>query len=287
MKIRSLLTLFAMGIILGASVSTFAADAYKRPMPAKPLTFGKTVLGGEVPVICVPLTAQTEEKLLDEARYVAGLKPDMVEVRADYWDFIEDTDKSLAMLRKINDILGDIPILLTVRIKPERGFKEVSDKAKFDFYKGAAKDQLADLIDIELAYGPEKIQAFKKEIAESKIPLVVAHHDMKATPSPEEIRKIMESEIAAGGDVAKIVVKPNSEEDVLAFLNGTLAFRRANPDYPIIASGSGDIGRITRLIGGLNGIDLTFSSGVKGSNPTQMPVPVVREVFDVIYPQAK
>lgn len=48
----------------------------------------------------------------------------------------------------------------------------------------------------------------------------------------EEIRKILEREIAAGEDVAKIVIKPNKEEDVLTFLNGTLGFRRAHPEYP-------------------------------------------------------
>lgn len=275
----------AAALLLPVFASSAFAEGYRRPVPAKPLAWGKTVLGGTAPVVCVPLTATSREKLLEEAKVVADLKPDMIEVRADYWDFIEDTAASLAMLRDINKAFGDTPILLTVRIKAERGYKDVSDKAKFDFYKGAIKEKLADLIDMELAYGEAKIKAFKKELEGSGIALVVAHHDMTATPSVQDIVKIMEREIAAGGDVAKIVVKPNKEEDVLTFLNGTLAFRRAHPDYPIIASGSGDTGRITRLIGGLFGIDLTFSSGVKGSNPTQMPVPVVREALGVIYPE--
>ena len=288
MNIKKTLTcLLAAALIIPAMASMAFADGYKRPMPTKPITSGPTVLGGPAPVVCVPLTATTKDKLLEEAKFVAGLKPDMIEVRADYWDFIEDTKASVAMLRDINKVFGDTPILLTVRIKAERGYKDVSDTAKFNFYKAAAKEKLADFIDMELAYGPEKIKAFKNELKGTGIALVVAHHDMKATPSSEEIVKIMEREINAGGDVAKIVVKPNKEEDVLTFLNGTLAFRRAHPEYPIIASGSGDTGRITRLIGGLFGIDLTFSSGVKGSNPTQMPVPVVREAISVIYPTTK
>ncbi len=52
------------------------------------------------------------------------------------------------------------------------------------------------------------------------------------TATFEEIRKILEREIAADRDVAKIVVKSNKEEDVLTFLNGTLGFRRAHPEYP-------------------------------------------------------
>ena len=191
------------------------------------------------------------------------------------------------MLKDIKAVMPDVPILLTVRIKAERGHQDVDTSKKFAFYERAVAEKLPAFIDVELAYGPEVIQNFKKKLAGTDIKLVVAYHDLKATPSSEEIKAIMEREIAAGGDVAKIVVKPNKEEDVLTFLNGTLSFRRANPNYPIIASGSGDVGRITRLIGGLFGIDLTFASGVKGSNPTQMPVAVVRDANDLIYPISK
>lgn len=114
-------------------------------------------------------------------------------------------------------------------------------------------------------YGADTIKNLKKDL--NGVPVVVAYHDLKGTPSSEEIANILKKEIDAGGDVAKIVVKPNSQADVLRFLNGTLEFRTKNPAYPVIASASGQEGRITRLAGGLFGIDLTFASGVKGSNP--------------------
>jgi len=89
----------------------------------------------------------------------------------------------------------------------------------------------------------------------------------------------------AGADVTKIVVIPHSEEDVLTFLGCILAFRRAHPEYPIIASGGGPVGAVTRLIGGLFGIDLTFAVGSKASGPGQMPVDAVRQCLEVIYPK--
>ncbi len=268
----------------GAMTTAMAADPYVRPLPTHPVTAGKMVMGSAQPVIAVPLVGETHDAIVKEAKVVKGLNPDLIEVRADYWDFINDTDQSIAMLKEIKSIMGDTPILLTVRIKAERGHQDVSADKKFAFYDRAIQEKLPTLIDVELAYGQDFIQNFKKKLSGTGISLVVAHHDMKATPSADEIKAIMEKEIAAGGDVAKIVVKPNSEEDVLTFLNGTLSFRRAHPEYPIIASGSGDVGRITRLIGGLFGIDLTFASGVKGSNATQMPVAVVRDANAVIYP---
>lgn len=288
MTLNRIATAICASIVLSAaSMSSYAADAYTRPMPSNPIVAGPTTLGSIQPVVTVPLVAQARDAILKEAETVKALNPDMVEVRADYWDCIENPDEALKMLRDIRGIMKETPILLTVRIKAERGFKDVSEKAKFDFYAAAVKEKLPNFIDVELAYGQEKIQAFKKTLEGSGISLVVAYHDLNATPSKEEIVKLMESEIAAGGDVAKIVVKPNSEEDVLTFLGGTLAFRRAYPEFPIIASGSGDTGRVTRLIGGLFGIDLTFASGVKGSNATQMPVSTMRMTNDIIYPAQK
>jgi len=182
-------------------------------------------------------------------------------------------------------VIGDTPILLTVRVAEERGFKKVGQKPKFDFYKKAAALKLPNLIDVELVYGADTIKNLKKDL--NGVPVVVAYHDLKGTPSSEEIANILKKEIDAGGDVAKIVVKPNSQADVLRFLNGTLEFRTKNPAYPVIASASGQEGRITRLAGGLFGIDLTFASGVKGSNPWQMPVQTVQEINKVIYPVTK
>ena len=253
---KAKLSLIAAALLVPAfALSAYAAD-FVRPMPTHPIQAGSTLLGGEQPVICSPLVGKNLKAIKAEAKTVKALNPDMVEVRADYWDFIEDTDKAIEALQAIRNIIGDTPILLTVRVAEERGFKKVGQKPKFDFYKKAAALKLPNLIDVELVYGADTIKNLKKEID-------------------------------AGGDVAKIVVKPNSQADVLRFLNGTLEFRTKNPAYPVIASASGQEGRITRLAGGLFGIDLTFASGVKGSNPWQMPVQTVQEIHKVIYPVTK
>lgn len=61
-------------------------------------------------------------------------------------------------------------------------------------------------------YG-DTIKNLKKDL--NGVPVVVAYHDLKGTPSSEEIANILKKEIDAGGDVAKIVVKPNSQAYVL------------------------------------------------------------------------
>lgn len=282
---KAKLSLIAAALLVPAFALSAYAEDFVRPMLTRPIQAGPTLLGGEQPVICSPLVGKNLEAIKAKAKTVKALNPDMVEVRADYWDFIEDTDKAIEALQAIRNIIGDTPILLTVRVAEERGFKKVGQKPTFDFYKKAAALKLPNLIDVELVYEADTIKNLKKDL--NGVPVVVAYHDLKGTPSSEEIANILKKEIDAGGDVAKIVVKPNAQAYVLRFLNGTLEFRTKNPAYPVIASASGQEGRITRLAGGLFGIDLTFASGVKGSNPWQIPVQTVQEINKVIYPVTK
>ena len=283
---KAKLSLIAAALLVPAfALSAYAADFVRPYALPHPIQAGPLFLAVNSPLFVLPLQAKILKPSKQKRKTVKALNPDMVEVRADYWDFIEDTDKAIEALQAIRNIIGDTPILLTVRVAEERGFKKVGQKPKFDFYKKAAALKLPNLIDVELVYGADTIKNLKKDL--NGVPVVVAYHDLKGTPSSEEIANILQKEIDAGGDVAKIVVKPNSQADVLRFLNGTLEFRTKNPAYPVIASASGQEGRITRLAGGLFGIDLTFASGVKGSNPWQMPVQTVQEINKVIYPVTK
>lgn len=99
----------------------------------RPIQAGPTLLGGEQPVICSSLVGKNLEAIKAKAKTVKALNPDMVEVRADYWDFIEDTDKAIEALQAIRNIIGDTPILLTVRVAEERGFKKVDQNRSLIF----------------------------------------------------------------------------------------------------------------------------------------------------------
>lgn len=138
MKFKYLAFSLALATCLSiTALSSIAAEPYVRPQPTEPVKAANMILGSAHPVIAVPLVAQTRDAILKEAAVVKALKPDLIEIRADYWDFIEDTDKSVVMLQDIKNVMGEIPILLTVRIKEERGFKDVSKEAKFAFYDRA------------------------------------------------------------------------------------------------------------------------------------------------------
>lgn len=255
-----------------------------RPMPSRAINARTAILGDSKPLVCIPLVGKNHDEILSEARNVPIIAPDIIELRIDAWDFIEDVESSVAMIGEVRSIVGETPIILTCRGDWEGGFKKVSDDAKFAIYIDAIKNNLVDFIDMELKYGREKISEILEYLDNSKTSLIVSFHNFQQTPSKEEIIAVLDEQVNAGAHVAKFAAMPHSEEDVLNVLAATLATRRKHPDIPIITMSMGPIGAVSRLVGGLFGSDLTFAVGSKSSAPGQIPVADLRQCFEVIHP---
>lgn len=254
-----------------------------RPTPLHPIkTRGKT-LGAPKPLVCISLIDSQEPIICEETKRTIQLAPDIIELRIDAWDFIEDVETSLSTIKEVRKIAKDVPIILTCRGHWEGGFKEVSDTAKFSLYEKAVKLKLVDYIDIELAYGEEKIQKARELLKGTSTYLIVSFHDFEKTPPEEELYSIMASEIKAGAHVAKLAVMPKKEEDVLALLAATLSIRRDFPEVPLITMSMGELGSLSRVIGGKFGSDLTFAVGNKESAPGQIPVTKLKQCLDALF----
>ncbi len=256
-----------------------------RLKPKKPIRIRSWTMGGAMPLICIPLVGKSRKEILAEAKNVPEIAPDVIELRIDAWDFVEDVQKSVEMVKEVHAAAGGIPIILTCRGDWEGGYKKVSDEAKFKIYDGAVKGRLVDFIDMELKYGPQKISEVLKSLDGSSVRLIVSFHDFKKTPAKEELISIMSAQIEAGAHVAKLAAMPQAEEDVLTLLEATLAVRRKFADIPIITMSMGGIGAVSRIVGGLYGSDLTFAVGSQASAPGQIPVADLRKCLDVVYPE--
>lgn len=255
-----------------------------RLQPRHPIQARSGVLGGERPMVCIPLVGNAREAILAEAKNVPSIAPDIIELRIDAWDFVEDIAASHEMIKEVRNIVGDTPIILTCRGDWEGGFKKVGDEAKFGIYEAAVKDKLVDFIDVELAYGEEKIKNVLALLDGTATSLIVSFHDFKKTPGRDELLSILKQQIAAGAHVAKLAAMPQKEEDVLNLLSATLELRRQFPCIPVITMSMGAVGAVTRLVGGLFGSDLTFAVGSQSSAPGQIPVAELRKCFEVIHP---
>ncbi len=256
----------------------------KRLQPRHPIQARNALLGGEKPLVCIPLVGKDREAITAEARNVPSIAPDIIELRIDAWDFIEDRELSLEMIKEVRAVVGERPVILTCRGDWEGGFKKVSDEAKFGIYAAAVKEGLVDFIDVELIYGEEKIKEVLETLEGTRTSLIVSFHDIKKTPSRDDLVSILKQQIAAGAQVAKLAAMPQKEEDVLNVLSATLEVRRQFPCIPIITMSMGPTGAVTRLAGGLFGSDLTFAVGLQSLAPGQIPVAELRQCFSVIHP---
>jgi 3-dehydroquinate dehydratase-1 len=254
-----------------------------RPLPQKPIKAGNVTLGGLVPLVCVPLVGKSRDEVLAEVRNLENVAPDIIELRADAWDCIEDREKSAALLREVRGMAKSLPAILTCRGHWEGGIKEVSESAKDAVYDTAIKEGLVNFVDKELSYGEPKLRALKERANAKGISLIISYHNFERTPSKEFIYSQLARQIHCGADVAKAALMPRSEEDVLRLLSATLAVRRDFPDAPMITMSMGPIGMHSRVIGGFYGSDLTFAVGSAASAPGQIPAARMRSAFELMY----
>ena len=151
----------------------------RRLQPRHPIQARNGLLGGEKPMVCIPLVGKDHDGIVSEAKNVPSIAPDIIELRIDAWDFVEDQAASLAMIKEVRAIVGETPIILTCRGDWEGGFKKVSDEAKFGVYEAAVKEGLVDFIDVELIYGEDKIKKVLDLLDGTKTSLIVSFHDFK------------------------------------------------------------------------------------------------------------
>jgi 3-dehydroquinate dehydratase-1 len=253
-----------------------------RVMPTRSLTARGKILGGERPLVCVPLVGRAPEDVLEEARTVAAAGPDLLEVRADAWECAARTEEAMALLVRLRECVPHLPLLFTCRSAAEGGFHFVGEDARTRLFYAAVEERLVDFVDLELSCGRECLAALKRRAAERGIFLVVSFHDFEKTPSREALLATVAAQVEAGADVAKVAVMPQCPEDVLTLLAATLEARRRFPEIPLVAVSMGELGVASRVMGGLFGSDLTFAMGAAASAPGQISLAELRKVSDVL-----
>ncbi|MFC2065965.1 type I 3-dehydroquinate dehydratase [Chloroflexota bacterium] len=135
----------------------------------------------------------------------------------------------------------------------------------------------AEIIDLELRTEKlaEVIPSIKKG---SKI--LLSYHDLKKTPSLNNMRTIVQKQLQAGADICKIVTTARSFDDNLAVLQLISDF----PKIRIVSLAMGSLGFATRVLCPMVGGDFTYASIEKGkeSAPGQVTVKELTKIYGMI-----
>jgi len=247
------------------------------------ITIRGLVLGGPMPAVCLPLVGDSREKVVEEAKALITFEPDLLEWRIDGYEQVESIPDSLALLREVRSIIGEIPLIFTCRIDEEGGMRVISRQDRLDLVCAAMETGDVDILDVELCNDRGFIAAVKEQSVKSGVKLILSHHNFTETPSEAFIYHKLAAAQEAGADIAKLAAMPQSEDDVLTLLGATLRARKEVVDGPIVTMSMGTTGVLSRLAGGLYGSDITFAVGMAASAPGQIPIGELKQGMALLY----
>lgn len=253
-----------------------------RPQSTVGITIKNRLIGGPLPLICLPLMASDQAALLEQAQAIASLGPDLVEWRVDAINTLSSEASVKETLSALYARTRTWPLLFTCRAPQEGGMQTMAPEARLSLYHMAIASGQVDLIDVELSSGTDMIRELRDMCRSAGVKLVLSYHNFNGTPDSDALLKTLQDAEQSGADIAKIAVMPNNGQDVLTLFNVTWAARRSHLKIPLIAIAMGDAGMITRIAGGLFGSDITFASGAAATAPGQLPIEDLRQAWSVL-----
>lgn len=252
-----------------------------------PVTVRGVVIGGPMPLICLPLVEGEKEHILREADKLVALQPDLLEWRVDACELVENIEECLTLLQEMREHIGKIPLIFTCRIDLEGGFKKLSQEKRLKLFTSAISSGNVDLVDIELCNEEKFIKVIQESAAAHDVKVILSSHNFKETPSePFIYSKLVEAQ-TAGADIVKLAVMPETYGDVLTLLCATNKARNERVTVPIITMSMGPLGAVSRLAGGLFGSDITFAIGLQASAPGQIPIKELKTGMALLYNSEK
>lgn len=239
----------------------------------------RITLGEGMAKICVPLAGSTVDEVGEQARAAVASGADVVEWRADYFDSIRNTAAAENALRKIHEILGDIPLLFTYRTSREGGKGRTDGNSYSSVVLWAAGRPEVSIIDIEGLSSQYDAEVLVMKVKELGKPVIASAHFFDRTPKKNELTDIFGCLQRTGADVLKVAAMPEKSRDVLRMMDVSREMDSMLP-CPLITISMGDLGRITRVSGSITGSCMTFGTAGAVTAPGQMTVENLRRVMN-------
>jgi 3-dehydroquinate dehydratase-1 len=222
-------------------------------------------------MFCIPIVAKNTE---DALKKMAGAAPlaDVMEIRLYQMDSFEHGPIIRSSVK---------PILVTYRSDKEGGMGKATPDIAADYLISAIQEG-ADLIDVELSMSMtlrEKIFDIRGETG-----IIISTHIKEGTPSRDELKRIFDDSVSAGGDIVKVVTMARRWDDNLRVLE--LIPEARDMGIEIIAFCTGPLGRMSRLFSLLMGAHMTFTSIEKGQESAdgQIPIMEMKELLEFFTP---
>jgi 3-dehydroquinate dehydratase-1 len=212
------------------------------------------------------IVAAIGEEPFDSAKRAKELGADILELRIDLLD--SDAHLALQDIKKTG-----LPVIITNRMKQEGGAWKGSEDERIRTLISFLP--MADAVDIELC--AKDSGAVVKKARDAGKTVIISTHDFQKTPGNDVMKRIISDSFAAGADIAKLVVMPNSLADVLRLLDVTLLAKAA-----VCTIAMGEKGRYSRVVAPLYGSVMTYGYVEKATAPGQLRVDELKQVMKLL-----
>jgi len=239
-------------------------------------------LGEGRPKICIPIVGRTREDILAEAGCLLSLPADLAEWRADWYEDITDTGKTLSTASALREKLGSLPLLFTFRTDKEGGERAISASQYEALNTAVAESGSVDLIDVEAFFDEEMTTRIIARAHAAGVRVIASNHDFSSTPAEDEIIRRLRKMQELGADLPKIAVMPRSKQDVITLLSATLKMHETYADRPIITMSMSADGAISRIAGAFSGSAVTFGCAAHSSAPGQIEAHALKAALDIL-----
>ncbi|MFC4550459.1 MULTISPECIES: type I 3-dehydroquinate dehydratase [Halorussus] len=166
---------------------------------------------------------------------------------------------------QISNYDGDTPIIVSDVVNQVNSSEE-QEKALYNIVSEQPADKIKT-VEFELSVAKENehiVRKFQKESAST----VISYYNVEETPTEQRLQNII-SNCSQYGDIAKIVVRAETETDALSLLQCLNAASRQGID--VAGYALGDIGKHTRVISIFYGAQMAYApiAGYEGSSDTE------------------
>lgn len=232
----------------------------------------------------VPITAKTKEQAIAQAKVIAANQDaDLAEFRIDLLDFAADSKQVIALGHELKKILGDKPMIATIRTHNEGGKLTISDADYGKTYQAYLKQPFMDMLDVEMFRDQQVVKNTVKLAHDKKVLIVMSNHDFQKTPSEDEIVKRLLKQDELGADILKIAVMPQSKQDVFTLMNATLKVSQQSKK-PLLTMSMGKLGTISRIATANMGGSFSFGMIGEASAPGQIDVTQLKQFLKTVQP---
>lgn len=267
------------------SLSLLALPFFTAQLNAEPVALATQTQPAATAVkTIVPITAKTKEQALAQAQVIANTADaDLAEFRIDLLSFASDTKQVIALGHELKKILGNKPLIATIRTKNEGGQLEISDADYGKTYQAYLKNPFMDWLDVEMFRDQKVVSEIVQKAHQKKVLIVMSNHDFQKTPSQDEIEKRLLKQDQMGADILKIAVMPKSKQDVFTLMNATLKVSQQTTK-PLLTMSMGQLGTISRVATANMGGSYSFGMIGQASAPGQIDVTKLKQILKTVQP---